>query len=477
LLHPISLPSNYGIGDIGKNAFLFVDFLKETNQTMWQILPLGKDLYCSDSAFAGNYLMIDLEDLCEIGLLKKDEINDYKNYSFNDKKINYAVVEKYKLEKLRISYKSFTATEEFIIFCNENNYWLNDYALYNALTNHLNKYWLEWDDELKNREKGALERYSEKLKEEINFYKFIQYIFTRQWQKLKKYAKENKIEIFGDIPIFVSNAIDVWAHPEIFLLDEDKRPKFISGVPPDYFSETGQLWGNPLYNWEVLKETGFRWWLERIKHILKYVDYLRIDHFRGFEAFWAVPANSKTAINGEWVKAPGDLLFETVRKELGELPIIAEDLGIITDEVVALRDKFNFPGMKILQFGFDKPESEYLPHNFTTTNCVVYTGTHDNDTIFGWLNSISEKERKNLTFYLGEIDKNNFNWQMIKLGMSSIAIFSIFPMQDILGLGSEARMNVPSLSEGNWLWRFKWEQLTEKMKENLKEYTIMYNRI
>jgi len=260
-------------------------------------------------------------------------------------------------------------------------------------------------------------------------------------------------------------------------LDEDKRPKFISGVPPDYFSETGQLWGNPLYNWEVLKETGFRWWLERIKHILKYVDYLRIDHFRGFEAFWAVPANSKTAINGEWVKAPGDLLFETVRKELGELPIIAEDLGIITDEVVALRDKFNFPGMKILQFGFDKPESEYLPHNFTTTNCVVYTGTHDNDTIFGWLNSISEKERKNLTFYLGEIDKNNFNWQMIKLGMSSIAIFSIFPMQDILGLGSEARMNVPSLSEGNWLWRFKWEQLTEKMKENLKEYTIMYNRI
>lgn len=483
-LNPISLPSKYGIGDLGKEAYKFVDFLIQTGQSIWQINPLVEtddtgSPYSSISAFAGNSLLIDLEQLVENGLLTKKDLADYKNYNFNSYKADYPVVKKFKVEKLKQSFNNFSETEDYHKFITENNYWIEDYALFRAIKKHFNEaYWIEWENnKLINRDKDELEKYKNLLIKDINYYKFVQYIFYKQWLKLKEYANSKNVLIFGDVPIFVSmDSSDVWSNTDLFYLDENMRPKIVSGVPPDYFSATGQLWGNPLYNWDKLKKTGFKWWIERLKQIYLLVDYVRIDHFRGFESFWAVKGTAKTALKGEWLPAKGYELFYTLKAELGELPVIAEDLGIITESVKKLRDTFQFPGMKVLHFAFDKPESEYLPHNYSNKNWIVYTGTHDNNTTIGWYKDLVENEKKNLNYYLENVNETNVNWKLIRYAMSSVAIISIFPMQDILGLGSEAKFNSPGSNTGNWSWRFKWDQLKNENIKELKSLTKYYNR-
>lgn len=483
--NPISLPTNYGIGDLGSNAYAFVDFLIRTKQSIWQINPLVEtddsgSPYSSISAFAGNSLLIDFEQLINEGLLQKSDVEDYANYGLNTKKVDYQKVKKYKVGKLKIAFKNFKPNDEYYKFVENNTYWLEDYALFRSIKEHFNEaFWIYWENEkLKRRDKDEIEKYKSLLKENINYYKFTQYIFYKQWLKLKEYANKNNVQIFGDVPIFVSmDSADVWSNTELFYLEKDFKPTIISGVPPDYFSATGQLWGNPLYNWDVLEKTGFKWWIERLKQIYVLVDYVRVDHFRGFEAYWAVKYGSKTAMQGDWKLAKGYELFNALKSELGDLPIIAEDLGIITDPVKALRDHFNFPGMKVLHFAFDKPESEYLPHNYVGTNWIVYTGTHDNNTTVGWFRDLGKMEKKYLEYYLENVNDTNIHWKLIRFAMSSTAIFSIFPMQDILGLGTEAKLNTPGQKDGNWGWKFKWEDLTEEAEKKLKELTEYYNRI
>jgi 4-alpha-glucanotransferase len=483
-LNPISLPSKYGIGDLGKSAYKFVDFLIRTKQSLWQINPLAEtddtgSPYSSISAFAGNTLLIDLEQLVDEGLLIKHDLSDYASYNFNTQKAEYPEIRKFKNSKLRIAFNNFKPDDEYNKFIEHNKNWLDDYALFRAIKKHFNEtYWIKWENKkLIHRDKTELEKYSELLKEDINFFKFTQYVFHKQWLQLKKYANDNNVKIFGDVPIFVSmDSSDVWSNSELFFLDENMQPTIVSGVPPDYFSSTGQLWGNPLYNWEKIENTGFKWWIERLKHIYVLIDYVRIDHFRGFDEYWAVKGDAKTAMKGIWEPAKGRELFETLKNQLGELPIIAEDLGIITDSVRKLRDDFNFPGMKVLHFAFDKPDSEYLPHNYSNTNWIVYTGTHDNNTTIGWYNELCQKDKKNLHFYLKDLNEENVNWKLIEYAMSSVAIFSIFPMQDILGLGSEAKFNAPGTSTGNWAWRFEWNELSKDSEKKLKTLTKYYNR-
>lgn len=486
LLHLTCLPSPHGIGDLGANAYRFVDFLAASGQRLWQILPLGPTGYehspytMNFSAFAGNPLLIDLEALAAEGLLNANELQPL---DFPPERIRFSRVIPHKMRYLQEACDLFSPSPAFDQFCQAQASWLEDYVLFMALLeNHDGRDWNTWEAGIARRKPEALEEQTEKLKDRILFHKFVQFKFFKQWTKLRAYTNKHQIQIIGDISIYVcQNSADVWANPDIFQLNpETLEPTYIAGVPPDYFSTTGQLWGNPVYNWDRLVETQFAWWVERFRATLQYVDIVRIDHFRGFEAYWRVPAGEKTAINGEWIPTPGIEFFETLKTKLGDLPIFAEDLGTITPAVETLRDRFHFPGMRILLFAFgDDAQNPYLPHHYID-NTVVYTGTHDNDTTVGWLKRASEAERKFLAEYLGISDDtkiSEINWQLIRVALASVANSVIIPLQDILNLGNQARMNDPSVSAGNWRWRYAdSERLTSTLSQRLLKLTQLYSR-
>ncbi|MBI5219216.1 MAG: 4-alpha-glucanotransferase [Bacteroidia bacterium] len=488
LLHPTSLPGKYGIGTLGREAYKFVDFLVESGQKIWQILPLGPTAFGNSpyqcfSSVAGNPLLIDLEELTEEGLLTKTDIEEHDLFKFNDQVVDYDEVRHFKYLLLRKAYNNFTlnSTEalqkKFEIFCNENSHWLKDYSLFMSLKVYFdNASWYEWADDFKFRKKEALNYFEQKLHDETEFQQFIQYKFFDQWLALKEYANSFDIKIIGDIPLYVSyDSADAWVHPDNFLFDKNCSPVQVAGVPPDYFSETGQLWGNPIYNWEMLEKNNFTWWTGRIKANLTLYDIIRIDHFRGLSEYWAILFGEETAVNGKWIAAPGKKLFDTLLKELGDLPIIAEDLGVMTEDVEELRDAFGFPGMKILQFAFDsEEENDYLPHTYIK-NCIVYTGTHDNNTIRGWYEGTTEENKKHVKEYLDCDDKNVCS-AMIRAAWASVADFAIVPMQDLLELGEDARMNTPGTTGNNWQWRMKKDALTDELAARLKRMTELFWR-
>jgi 4-alpha-glucanotransferase len=489
LIHPTSFPSRFGIGDLGFEAYRFIDFLEQSDQKIWQILPLGpvgygNSPYMCYSAMAGNPMLIDLDSLCQQGLVTLEEIASPPSFPID--RVDYDLVRSYKLPLLRQAYDRFKVVatpdqqQAFQEFCQHSASWLDDYSLYMALKSHFGDLnWFEWPEPIAKRDPAELAKWRGKLVDEIEFCRYLQYEFHVQWGALKQYANDRGIEIFGDIPIYVAqDSADVWAHSEIFCLDpETGLPTEMSGVPPDYFSETGQLWGNPVYNWEVLQKTGFKWWIQRFKAILKYVDLIRIDHFRGFESYWSVPGGEDTAMNGVWVEAPGREFFLKLREELGELPVVAEDLGVITPEVEALRDEFGFPGMKILHFAFDSgSDNPYLPYNYRTPNCVVYTGTHDNNTTMGWYEERGSETNQWVWNYLGCSRGEGVNWDLIRLALASVADRAIFPMQDLLGLGADSRMNAPGKATGNWDWQMRPNSLSEDLIGRLRFYTGIYGR-
>jgi len=499
LLHPTSLPGRFGVGDLGPEAHRFVEFLVRAGQRIWQVLPLGPTGYGDSpyqcfSAFAGNPLLVSLERLVEEGDLSLQDLSEVP--PFPDRHADFGWVIRYKRPLLKKAAKNFGARasserrEDYAKFCEENSSWLDNYALFIALKDaHGGEaVWNKWECDIATRQPTALAAWKNRLTEEIEAQRYAQYQFFKQWSELKAHCHYRGIQIMGDIPIFVAHdSADVWARPELFHLDADGNPAVQAGVPPDYFSASGQLWGNPLYRWDLMAETGFSWWIDRLRSTLNLVDYIRMDHFRGFEAYWEVPGSDKTAVNGRWVKAPGGNLFEAVQESLGDLPIIAETLGVITPEVEALRDRFGFPGMGILQFAFGKdPQApEFKPHNYRR-HYVVYTGTHDNDTTIGWWTSsgagdstrTSEDVRQEREFALKYLatDGREMNWVFIRTLLASVADIAIFPLQDILGLGSEARMNIPATPSGNWRWRFTTEQLTAEIGGRLGELTVIYDR-
>jgi len=488
LLHPTSLPGRFGIGDFGASAYRFVDFLENSQQTVWQILPLGptghgNSPYMAYSAMAGNPLLINLETLQGEGLLSEADLS--LTLSFDESRVDYEAVKEFKMMRLRSAAKNFKhvadeeALEAFNTFCKKNDDWLEDYCLFMALKeDNGGAPWTQWDTEIVHRNPTALGQARVDLAEEIHFQTFLQFEFYRQWLAIKKYANERGIQIVGDMPIYVAHdSADVWARPENFMLDEQTlEPSQVAGVPPDYFSETGQLWGNPIYNWEKIESNGFAWWLQRIQCLLDQVDIIRIDHFRAFAAYWVVPADHETAIDGQWVNAPGQAFFETVARKLGKLPFLAEDLGLIDESVEELRDRFDFPGMKILQFAFGGDHTNpYLPFN-VSPNFVIYTGTHDNDTTLGWFGQASDYEKQRLTDYVGALNPTNVNWAMIRLAMASRANQAVTPMQDLMGLGADARMNTPGVGEGNWAWRYAESMLTPVICERLRQMSELYGR-
>ncbi|MBE9061731.1 4-alpha-glucanotransferase [cf. Phormidesmis sp. LEGE 11477] len=488
LLHPTSLPGRFGIGDLGRHAYEFVDFLEATQQTLWQILPLGptghgNSPYMSYSAMAGNPMLISLDRVQEEGLLHTDELMPSQFFPID--RVDYDQVSAFKLSLLWKAAERFkqAASEEtkaaFSRFRVEQASWLDDYALFMALKGSNGGVpWSEWNDAVAGRDADALNRARVDLATDIFFHEYMQFEFYRQWCAIKTYANQRGIQIVGDMPIYVAHdSADVWAYPQKFMIDpETRQPSQMAGVPPDYFSETGQLWGNPTYNWEVMQADGFDWWMRRIQSLLGFVDLIRIDHFRGFEAFWAVPEGQDTAMHGEWVKAPGIEFFEKVEADLGQLPFLAEDLGLIDEAVEALRDRFDFPGMKILQFAFGSDHlNPYLPYN-VSQNSLIYTGTHDNDTTVGWYEKAGDFEKQRIATYLGAFDPISVHWGIIRLAMSSVANQAIVPMQDILGLGSQARMNTPGVGEGNWGWRYSEAMLTPTLKTYLKDLTELYGR-
>jgi len=487
LLHPTSLPGRFGIGDLGPEAYRFIDFLANTGQQLWQVLPLGptgfgNSPYMCYSAIAGNPLLISPERLREDGLLTDEDLHRMPEFPANRVDYDRVVAAKMALFRNacdRFSHASEEYQQKFQTFCDSKSDWLDDYALFMALKqDNQDKSWHEWDPGLLKREPAALEQVRRKLSREIFFHKFLQFEFFRQWSDLKHYANEREISIIGDIPIYVAHdSADVWANPENFVLDvRTGEPAMMAGVPPDYFSATGQLWGNPIYNWKRLKQTRFAWWIQRFHALRDYVDIIRIDHFRGFEGFWAVPKGQDTAMKGKWLKAPGQEFFEILLQDLGELPVLAEDLGVITPEVEALRDRFAFPGMKVLHFAFGSdPGNPFLPFNYPQ-NCVVYTGTHDNDTTLGWFKTLNDYERNNVMHYLGEVTEQTISWALIRIAMSSIAKMAIVPFQDILGLDTDARMNTPSVAEGNWGWRYTTDALTPDLQVKLATLTWLFGR-
>ncbi|MCL2761502.1 MAG: 4-alpha-glucanotransferase [Desulfuromonadales bacterium] len=483
LLHPTSLPGEGGIGSFGREAIAFIDFLKAAGQSLWQILPLGPTGYGNSpyscySAFAGNPLLINLEKLVEAGDLKKKDTVA----SFPTDKVDYEAVIAFKSSILKKAAASFFAKAEssrkeaFWNFC-DSTFWLHDYALFMVLREYFGEEsWNNWPSALVKRDPVTCKEYSDKLGEDIGFQKYMQWQFYTQWSEVKAYANNLGIKIIGDAPIFVAyDSVDVWCNQQIFRLDKDGLPLVVAGVPPDYFSSTGQRWGNPHYNWDNLALDGYNWWLARIGNDLALYDIVRIDHFRGFEAAWTIPASEKTAIKGEWVKGPGDKLFEAVRAKFGNLPIIAEDLGIITPEVEAIRDKFSLPGMKILQFAFEGGAvNAYLPHNHIL-NSVVYTGTHDNDTTLGWFSGLDTEKQQLICDYLN-CKNDGLLESMIRVAVGSVARYAILPMQDVLSLGSSARMNIPGTSAGNWGWRMGKDSIAPALAERLKHLAIIYGR-
>ncbi len=488
ILMPItSLPSPYGIGTIGKEAYKFADFLKKSGQKIWQILPVGPTSYGdspyqSFSTYAGNPYMIDLDMLVEEGLLKKTDIKKY-NFGTNPGYVDYEQVYNSRFEVLRIAFENFKFQEdhkEFNSFKRKNCKWLANYALYMAVKKSFGmKAWTQWDDEaIRIREEKAVARYKRKYADEINFWSFLQWKFYEQWEKFRTYVNSKGIKLLGDMPIYVAmDSADTWANPEVFWLDEYRNPVCVAGCPPDYFSATGQLWGNPLYNWDYLKETGYKWWFERIKAADQLFDITRIDHFRAFDSYYAIPYPAENAINGSWKEGPGIEFFNLMRESLGDIEIVAEDLGTLTPGVIQLLKDSGYPGMKVLEFAFDSGESnDYLPHNYTE-NCVVYSGTHDNDTIMGWKESANANDIGYAYNYCQIAEEESFNWGIIRTAYASIADTAIIQMQDILGLGSEARMNTPSTLGGNWEWRIDASALTKELAAKLKEMVVTYNRL
>jgi 4-alpha-glucanotransferase len=498
LLHPTSLPGPFGIGNLGSDARRFVRFLGEAGQRVWQILPLGptghgNSPYQTYSAFAGNPLLLSLETLREEGLLSAGDLSQAPPFPPN--RVDYDAVGEFKRRRLWKAFEQFQhkaagpRRDDLVAFAERQVEWLDDYALFMALREaHGSTPWHLWERDIALREPAALEGWRKKLAPLVQFHTFLQYHFFKQWQSLRADCQQHGIQLFGDVPIFIAHdSADVWAHPELFHLDASGRPTVVAGVPPDYFSLTGQLWGNPLYRWEVMAASGYAWWIQRLRTMREMVDIIRLDHFRGFEAYWEVPAADDTAVHGRWVAGPGAAFFEAVHEALGELPIVAEDLGLITPEVRALRERFSFPGMRVLQFAFggDPRMNEHSPHNYPR-NCVVYTGTHDNNTTVGWFHEVErpestasleqmQAERTMALKYMAS-DGSCIHWDMIRLALASVANLAIIPMQDLLGLGQEARMNHPGTTEGNWQWRYSADMLTEELTARLRELTTIYGR-
>ncbi|MDP2424426.1 MAG: 4-alpha-glucanotransferase [Bacteroidales bacterium] len=487
LLHITSLPGKFGIGNFGEGAYHFIDYLIAARQSVWQLLPLGHTGYGDSpyqcySAFAGNPLLIDLELLKKEGFLEASDLKTSQTFSTCE--VEFGKVSEFVYPLLKKAALAFLASAslvertKFEVFCYKNSYWLGDYAFFMAVKQlYGGKPWWQWDKEIRLRIGTSVDQLGQELETQVNIWKLTQFFFFDQWSALKSYANRNGIKIVGDIPLYVAHdSADTWCHPEMFWFDEVRNPVRVAGVPPDYFSETGQLWGNPLYNWAKLQEDGFDWWIERIKANFSLYDILRIDHFRGLAAYWAVPFGEKTAINGEWLPAPGKDLLETIKKTLGVLPIIAEDLGVITPDVEELRDSNHFPGMKILQFAFDsEEENDFLPHTYPR-NCIVYTGTHDNDTSVGWYQASKEQDKQVISEYFNP-DENDISWAFIKLAWSSVADLAIAPLQDVLRLGTDARMNLPGKPSGYWKWRYRAEHLTVEHALKLRKLTKIFGRI
>jgi 4-alpha-glucanotransferase len=497
LLHPTSLPGRFGIGDLGEEAFNFVDFLLASGQSLWQVMPLGPtgygdSPYSSFSAFAGNPNMISPERLAEDGLLSEDDLASYP--ALPDERVDYGSVIKQKGALLEKAYENFKRSgnnnqrEQLKGFHHYAESWLDDYALFSALKeSHKGAAWNTWEQPLASRAPAALREAGERLSDRVDAHRFFQYLFFKQWLELKLYSKEKGIKIVGDMPFFVAhNSADVWANPDLFKLEKDGSAGLVAGVPPDHFSKTGQLWGNPIYDWERMRANNFQWWIERMRAAFRMVDVIRIDHFRGFAACWEVPARDETAENGAWVEVPGRELFAALKKSLGDMAVIAEDLGTITPDVISLRDELGFPGMRVLQFAFGgDPRDTNLPHNYVH-NTAVYTGTHDNDTVVGWFNAEAgegstqdaaqiERERELCLKYLGT-DGEEINWDFIRAALASIADVAIIQLQDVLGLDSSGRMNIPASEQGNWGWRFKSGALTDRLGGRLKDMIKIYGR-
>jgi len=484
LLHPTSLPSPFGIGDFGAEARAFVDFLHDAGQTLWQTLPLGPTGYGNSpyqalSAFAGNPLLIDPRQLIDDGWLNQSVINVAR---FSPGHVKFEIVRDFKERVLhhaflhfkRSSLSNYSGFEEF---CDQSSWWLTDYATFRALKDmHGGSSWTDWHRELSQRDPIALSAIKSTLADQILEQKFFQFIFFRQWNALRSYARERGVRFIGDLPIFVAHdSADVWANRECFKLDKDGKPTVVAGVPPDYFSATGQLWGNPLYDWEQLRADNFQWWIDRVRWSLELFDLVRVDHFRGFAACWEIPAGEVTAQNGEWVDTPGRELFATLKKKLGDLPIIAENLGVITPDVESLREESGFPGMRVLQFAFGgDATNDHLPHNHTHET-VVYTGTHDNDMTIGWFENLDRDQREYCLQYLAS-DGSEINWVLIRAAMASVADSAITPMQDVLGLGSDARMNLPASTTGNWTWQLQPGAFTEQLADRLRQLANLYGR-
>ena len=490
LMHITSLPTKHGIGTLGEDAYKFVDFLSKAGQKYWQILPVGPTGYGDSpyqcySAFAGNPLLIDLDMLIDEDLLSENDpdlmVLDKKN-DFSD----YAQLFSFKnviLQKAALKFFSSASREDkaaFKKFCRKNSFWLDDYALFMSLKYHFKQVmWTEWDDDIRLRKPAAMEKYSAELDTMIKYWKFVQFKFFRQYKALKKYANKKGIKIYGDMPIYVSmDSADVWASPDMFMLDEDNRPIKVAGCPPDPFAPTGQLWGNPLYDWEKMDKDGYEWWISRVKYSSKLYDLTRIDHFRGFESFYAIPAEDETAENGEWLKGPSLKLFDAVKAALGDVALVAEDLGFLTDDVHIMLKKTGYPGMNVLEFAFDEErhDSSYLPHNYNK-NSVVYIGTHDNQTAAGWYASQTEKNKKYIRKYINAGKKDSAVWELIRTAYASTAELAVIQMQDFLELGDEARMNIPStIGGGNWAWRLKGGECTDKLAKKIRKLSKLYFR-
>jgi 4-alpha-glucanotransferase len=489
LLHFTSLPSPYGIGDVGPGAVKWVDRLREAGQSWWQVLPLGptgygNSPYQSLSSFAGNGILVSPDWLVEDGLLRP---GDCAPASYAETAVDYGKVIPFKHRLLERAWMNFSAgacpvlKALFEQFCHDQAHWLEDYALFRVLkAKHNGAHYLEWPAELIRRVPAGLAAARRELATRIDQVRFAQFLLFRQGERLKKHGRDRSVRLIGDLPFFVSpDSSDVWANPELFLLDEQRRPLFVAGVPPDYFSSQGQLWGNPVYDWDALRRTGYRWCIDRIRSLLAHVDAIRLDHFRGFAAAWHVPAGATTAQSGQWIPGPGADFFSAVKRELGVLPFIAEDLGLITPDVAALRDQFRVPGTRVLQFAFDGPsDNPYLPHNYVP-NTVVYTGTHDNPTSRGWYEELPAHQRQNLWRYLQspEREGGHVSWELMRLAWSSAAALAVAPLQDLLNLGPEARMNVPGRAEGNWTWRCTEEMISAPAFESLRDLTRASNRL
>lgn len=492
LLHITSLPGEFGVGDLGPDAYRFIDFLVAAGQRIWQILPLGPTTfgdspYSSYSAFAGNPLLISPRLLVQDGWLSSEEVAAHLPLTSSAETADYAAARQCKLQWLQSAFASFTAAgacqqvDEFEEFCTRQRWWLNDFALFSALMRHFQTDdWCSWEPALVQRNPAALEQWRQRLAKQIEYEQFVQFVFRRQWNLLRDYAQARQVQFFGDMPIFVAHgSADVWAHQSLFWLEPNGKPKFVAGVPPDYFSKTGQLWGNPLYNWDALRASDYAWWTQRFRNAFEMYDILRIDHFRGFEAYWEVPATAKTAVSGRWAPGPGAAPFRAAERVLGKLPIVAEDLGLITDAVHALRDELDFPGMRVLQFGFDDEQDTFHRPQSYPQNSAAYTGTHDNSTIVGWyLERQVNKQRDILDRYLQDPVHSGMpiHWQLISMVLRSPADLAIIPMQDILGLDNSARMNVPGLAEGNWQWRFQPKDLHPDIIDRLRVISLAGDR-